>query len=232
MNGQDELSTIIWLINAIKYTMKRMRVEGNFDLEQGNIKELTALRDRLVNQSDVIACILRDFKRMNKYKDVLMEYRAQIKAFIDKKNEDSIYGITHATTNKFFKYYSMLSMRLQGIESEISSLTQSKINMNFLFQPKGTRKLQKLLGRNSFEGPSSTSVTGITSSYSMSSTAPLNASPSRSQYDGGSRSSENGTTANIQQHNLVSSSYASGSASPLKVLMQSLFATNLSESGS
>merc|ERR1711871_27538 len=155
---------------------------------------------------------------MSKYKEVLMENRAQINAFIDKKNEESVYGVNNASADKFFRYYGVLSRRLQGIESEISKLTQSKVKMNFLFQPKGTRKLQKLIGDNSVEG-SSRDITGKTSFTTSSS--PFS-STSGSQHG----SASIGTGTNMQYS---ASSYASGSASPLKVLMQSLFATNLSE---
>ena len=147
---------------------------------------------------------------MDKYREVLMEYKAQINAYIDKKNEESVYGVSNSSTDKFFRYFSALSFRLRSLESEISSLGQSKIKMNFLFQPKRTRKLQKLVASSNDEPLSSLRTT-----TSM---------PTRGNEGGAGADSR---TKKQQQQ--VNSSFASGSASPLKVLMQSLFTTNLSE---
>ena len=208
--GYSELSNAGWLVKAIKLTLQRIRVENNFNLYQSNVKELILLRDRLVEQSDMIACILRDLKRMDKYREVLMEYKAQINAYIDKKNEESVYGVSNSSTDKFFRYFSALSFRLRSLESEISSLSQSKIKMNFLFQPKRTRKLQKLVA-SSNDGP-------------LSSLGATTSMPTRGNEGGAG--ADNRTKKQQQQ---VNSSFASGSASPLKVLMQSLFTTNLSE---
>lgn len=210
--GVHELDSAAWMIQAVRISLKKIRVENDFRVNENNLKELTALRDRFSKQSNDIACILRDFKRFEKYKDVLMEYRAQIRALIDRKHEEPLHGIGTMTDDNFMRYFTTLTFRQQDSESEIMQQSQTRVNMNFHFETEvgKSRKLPTLYRASQFDThPSSSPTAAALNMQGVSLTDKIQSSVGTLGSMGGS----------IGHRPLKS-------ASPLKVVMQTLFRTS------
>ena len=134
-------------------------MENDFRANVNDLKELIALRDRICTQSECISCILRDVNRMIKYREILMQYRAQINALIDRKEEEPTFGIGTLSDENFIRYFSNLSFHLQDVESEILEFSQPKVRINLHFDTdQGKAKklpiLQKSLHTSSPSSPS------------------------------------------------------------------------------
>jgi len=194
--GMHELSSAAWLIQAIRAVLKRIRMENDFRANESNLRELTALRDRFCAQSQHISNILRDFRRIQMYREVLMQYRAQINALIDRKEEEPTFGIGTLSDDNFMRYFSSLTFRLQDIESELHEHSRPRVWVNLHFETElgKTRRLPSL--RKVLQSPSPSSSPSIKS---------------------------RGVHSYVHSVRQSLSNRTLKSASPLKMLMQGLF---------
>ena len=141
--GVSSILSAAWVVKAARMSLSRAKQEFNLKPSDVNLRELLSLRDRLCAQAEEISQISRGMHRIEMHKNLLMEYRSQISALIERKKEESSPNGVIRSDEEFLRYFTQITFRLQSIESKIFGKGVG-LNMNMSFEHH-SQKQKKLL---------------------------------------------------------------------------------------